>query len=53
MIGYWNEYDTQRIVDSFDHMPTMQEVVARIECEDFCTQWREEDGQSFDYMGGL
>ena len=51
MIGNWNECDTQRIVDSFDYMPTMREVTERIEEEPFCVQWKEEDGESFDYMG--
>lgn len=51
MIGNWNDSDTQRIIDSFDGMPTMREVIGRIEGEPFCVQWKDEDGESFDYMG--
>ena len=51
MIGNWNDSDTQRIIDSFDGMPTMREVIGRIEREPFCVQWKDEDGESFDYMG--
>lgn len=38
MTGNWNDSDTQRIADGFDHMLTMSEVAERIEEEPFCVQ---------------